>query len=80
LISREGMSIDLTDMIRQEIILHYSMIPVCSQRCKGLCQGCKINLNHDLAHLPDCPGESQHIEGHHQPFAQLKDLFKSNNK
>lgn len=37
--------IDLNDMIREEILLHYPFIPVCSQSCKGLCSKCGVNLN-----------------------------------
>ncbi len=37
--------IDLNDMIREEIFLHYPFIPVCSQSCKGLCGKCGIDLN-----------------------------------
>ncbi len=37
--------IDLNDMIREEILLHYPVIPVCSQSCKGLCSRCGKDLN-----------------------------------
>jgi uncharacterized protein len=37
--------VDITDDLRQEIILSYPMIPVCRQDCKGLCPGCGQNLN-----------------------------------
>lgn len=39
------MEIDTADFIRQEIILHFPMIPVCSNSCKGLCPKCGTNLN-----------------------------------
>lgn len=45
LINIEDMKIDLTEMVRQEIILHFPLIPVCSKSCKGLCQGCGKNKN-----------------------------------
>jgi len=80
LINREGTCLDLSDMVRQEIILHYSMIPVCSHRCKGLCAGCKTNFNHSDQHLADCTGEIIDSVAEHKPFAQLKEIFKSNNK
>lgn len=38
-------SLDLTDDIRQEIILEYPMKPLCIADCKGLCQTCGKNLN-----------------------------------
>jgi uncharacterized protein len=37
--------VDITDDVRQEIILAYPMIPVCQRTCKGLCSTCGQNLN-----------------------------------
>ena len=37
--------IDLTDDVRQEVILAYPMVPVCSPGCCGLCAVCGQNLN-----------------------------------
>ena len=37
--------VDITDDVRQEIILAYPMIPVCRPECKGLCRTCGHNLN-----------------------------------
>jgi uncharacterized protein len=37
--------VDITEDIRQEIILAYPMIPVCRPGCKGLCPACGQNLN-----------------------------------
>ncbi|MFA5093926.1 MAG: DUF177 domain-containing protein [Candidatus Omnitrophota bacterium] len=46
--------LDLTDDIRQEIILEYPVKPLCSENCKGLCQVCGKNLNEgDCGHKPD---------------------------
>ena len=46
--------VDMTEDVRQEIILAYPMIPVCRPDCKGLCSACGQNLNvaacrHDAA-------------------------------
>jgi len=79
LINMQEMSIDLTEMLRQEIILNFPMIPVCSERCKGLCPGCRINLNTTSQHLPDCTanaGELIETSADQKHFAHLKDLFK----
>lgn len=85
LINKQDMSIDMTESLRQEIILHFPMIPVCSERCKGLCTGCHVNLNGDgktpVKHLDDCPGMadlSEPTDDTQKPFANLKDLFKNN--
>ncbi|MDP2943511.1 MAG: DUF177 domain-containing protein [Candidatus Omnitrophota bacterium] len=38
-------SLDLTDDIRQEIVLECPLKPLCRQDCKGLCPVCGKNLN-----------------------------------
>jgi len=48
--------VDITDDIRQEIILAYPMTPICQQDCKGLCPVCGQNLNQEI--LPHkCSGK-----------------------
>lgn len=37
--------ISLYDMIREEILLHFPGIPICSEGCKGLCDRCGTDLN-----------------------------------
>ncbi|MBI2266923.1 MAG: DUF177 domain-containing protein [Armatimonadetes bacterium] len=37
--------IDLTEVVRQSLILGLPMRPLCTQDCKGLCQVCGRNLN-----------------------------------
>ena len=37
--------VDITDEVRQEIILAYPMFPICQPGCKGLCSRCGQNLN-----------------------------------
>ena len=41
----EGDSIDLTDVIREQILLTVPMTPVCKSSCRGLCSNCGQNLN-----------------------------------
>lgn len=36
---------DISDIVRQAIILSVSLKPLCSEECKGLCSSCGINLN-----------------------------------
>jgi uncharacterized protein len=36
---------DVTDIVRQTMILALGMKPLCSERCKGLCPHCGVNLN-----------------------------------
>ena len=44
--------VDITEDIRQEILLAYPMIPLCQAGCKGLCPTCGQHL-HDTS----CPCE-----------------------
>lgn len=37
--------VDITEDVRQEVILAYPMIPVCRSDCRGLCSACGQNLN-----------------------------------
>ncbi len=37
--------VDITEDVRQEIVLSYPMVPVCRPECKGLCSVCGQNLN-----------------------------------
>ena len=60
---------DLTDFIRQEIILHFPLIAVCSLRCKGLCQYCGKNRNEVKC---GCTGEEN---SSYKPFKDLKKLL-----
>lgn len=44
-VNKNTNQIDLTDMIREELLLHFPAVPLCSESCKGLCDKCGINLN-----------------------------------
>lgn len=37
--------VDITDDVRQELMLAYPIIPICRKDCKGLCRLCGQNLN-----------------------------------
>lgn len=45
LIDKNKLEVDLKEMIRQEIILHFPIIPLCSKSCKGLCSKCGVDLS-----------------------------------
>jgi uncharacterized protein len=47
----EGDVIDLTEILREQIILALPMYPRCSTDCKGLCPVCGVNLNQEAC---DC--------------------------
>jgi uncharacterized protein len=46
MVDRKYWKISILEMVRQEILLHFPPIPVCSESCKGLCDQCGINLNY----------------------------------
>lgn len=70
-VDAKNQKLDISDMLRQEIILHLPLIPVCSESCKGICPTCGQNLNEKQC---NCPKEE--TEGDYKPLAKLKDLLK----
>lgn len=70
LIDKKNQTIDVSDMLRQEIILHFPIIQVCSTGCKGTCAHCGKNRNIETC---DCKDESAQEE---KPLSKLKDLIK----
>ncbi|HNX80632.1 MAG TPA: DUF177 domain-containing protein [Candidatus Omnitrophota bacterium] len=45
MVEPRDLSLDLDPDIREELILDYSINPLCSATCKGLCPRCGKNLN-----------------------------------
>ncbi len=37
--------VDLTEILRESVVLAYPLAPVCLATCRGLCPGCGHNLN-----------------------------------
>lgn len=70
LVDAKHLAIDLSEMIRQEIILHFPAIPVCSSGCKGICAYCGENRNQK-----PCECKPEEAE-ENKPLAALKDLLK----
>lgn len=48
----EGDEIDLSPLIREELLLSLPTRPLCREDCQGLCSQCGANLNDDSC---DCP-------------------------
>lgn len=44
-VNKNTNEIELEDMVRAELLLHFPAIPLCSESCKGLCDQCGANLN-----------------------------------
>lgn len=76
-IDQKNMVVDLGEMVRQEIILHFPFIPVCFESCKGLCQYCRKNKNKSSCKCKD-PVEAETED--HKPFKDLKKLIKKPKK
>mgnify|MGYP001320700804 FL=1 len=47
-------TLDLTEAVRQYVIINLPMKPLCDQNCSGLCSTCGANLNQ---HICDCSGQ-----------------------
>ena len=56
-----GKTLDLGDLIREQILLAMPMVPVCRPDCKGLCGVCRkdLNLEECVCHTEEKDGPSQ---------------------
>ncbi|MBI4235037.1 DUF177 domain-containing protein [Candidatus Peregrinibacteria bacterium] len=71
-VDQKHMEIDLSEMFRQEIILHFPVDQVCSSSCKGLCVACGINKN-----LKKCKCKIlKETSLDNKPLKALKELLK----
>lgn len=70
-IDLKNMTIDVKEFVRQEIILHFPPIPVCSKSCKGLCSSCGADLNDK-----PCNCKPHKVE-QEKPLAILKTLYNA---
>lgn len=66
-IDLKSQKIDISDMLRQEIILHFPSVSVCSKSCKGLCPLCGTNLNEETC---ECKATEDL-----KPLSILKELY-----
>lgn len=67
----KNMTIDISEFVRQEIILHFPTILVCSNSCKGLCLSCGVDLNDT-----SCTCETSKPK-QEKPLAILKTLYNA---
>ena len=59
--------LDLTELIRQYILVEIPIQPLCNESCKGICIGCGVNLNNS-----ECKCEKKDT---HNPFEKLLKEF-----
>ncbi|HOP06506.1 MAG TPA: DUF177 domain-containing protein [candidate division Zixibacteria bacterium] len=73
----DGMNLvcDITDQVRQALLLCVDMKPLCSEDCRGLCSVCGANLNNG-----DCNCERKETDPRWSELADLKKKMFSNNK
>lgn len=64
--------LDLTEAMRQYVLLAIPMKPLCHQDCAGLCPTCGTNLNQASCDCPPEPADSR--------WAELRKLLKSNSE
>ena len=65
----EGDSIDIGNIIENNIVMTLPVKKLCRQECKGLCQNCGVNLNNS-----SCKCDELNVDPR---LAKLKDLFSS---
>lgn len=64
-----GLTVDVTDQVRQAVLLAETVHPLCAPNCKGLCSSCGANLNQR-----DCQCSHDHIDSRWDGLKSLKDL------
>lgn len=73
MVDKKKLKLDISEMLRQEIILHFPLISVCLNGCKGVCPVCGKDKN---ATDCDCKTETESVDTGNKPLAILKQLFK----
>jgi uncharacterized protein len=63
----EGDRIDLTELVREQILLNLPSQVLCREDCQGLCQKCGANLN-----LIDCNAKKKELTRDGQALEKLK--------
>jgi len=61
--------IDLSEDVRQTILLAVPFKLLCSEDCRGLCPGCGADLNREACRCMEVPGES--------PLESLREVLKN---
>ncbi len=67
----EGAGIELTDVLREQVLLALPMQLVCSETCRGICPLCGKNRNLGVCHCESKPADDR--------WAALKEISNSPN-
>ena len=62
-----GCSLDIEQLVHNEILIHWPMRVLCKEDCKGLCPSCGANLN-----LTTCDCDSTDLDPR---MAKIRDVF-----
>ena len=68
------LEVDLTDDVREELLLAIPSCFYCSPDCKGVCPSCGVNLNHGSCACASHPAEPEPDSAAPSPWDQLDPL------
>ena len=68
------LEVDLTDDVREELLLAIPSCFYCSPDCKGICPSCGVNLNHGSCACSSRPAEPEPDSAAPSPWDQLDAL------
>ena len=68
------LEVDLTDDVREELLLAIPSCFYCSPDCKGICPSCGVNLNHGSCACSSRPAEPEPESAAPSPWDQLDAL------
>ena len=71
------LEVDLTDDVREELLLAIPSCFYCSPDCKGVCPSCGVNLNHGSCACASRPAEPEPDSAAPSPWDQLDALTLS---
>ena len=74
------LEVDLTDDVREELLLAIPSCFYCSPDCKGICPSCGVNLNHGSCACASRPAEPEPESAAPSPWDQLDALNLSAQK
>ena len=70
----KDLEVDLTEDVREELLLAVPSCFYCSPDCKGICPMCGANLNHETCSCGDVPAEPEFGSDAPSPWDQLDAL------